>query len=263
MGLLTRWLRSSPERATTSPRPLDAHVQQEPVHGVSSFHLWWEGMNANDPFVRCAATLEILTAPTARKLYFWALQASFEDAKGTALGGAHTGLQWNPSYPANRAVNWGGYDASGSTNAILKGSLSPLPSEPNDVNTRDYPWRSGVQYRFEIFHTDDGWQADVTDLSTGFRSVIRTLYPGGDRLTGFVCWSEVFASCGDPSAVVRWSDLSATTASGEVVHPSRVRLSFPAGGDCPNTDTFVDGRAVVQTTNTQRRSHDGERLRLS
>ena len=261
MGLLDRWKRTGPQRAPAHFL-VDA-VPAEPSHGVSSFHLWWEGMNANDPFVGCSATLEVLTAPTAKKLYFWALQASFEDSGGRAVGGAHTGLQWNPRFPGGRAVNWGGYDASGSTQAVLKGSDSPLPSTPNDVNTRDYAWRSGVSYRFDIFRTGHGWQADVTDLATGTCSEIRTLYPGGDRLTGFVCWSEVFASCGDPSAVVRWSDLSATSSSGQVVRPSRVRLSFPSGGDCPNNDTFVDGRTVVQTTNTQRRSHDGERLRLN
>jgi hypothetical protein len=249
--------------AVTSPAPVS--VPREPGKGVSSFHLWWDGMGSAR-YTRCSATLEVLTAPGVPRLYFWALQATFANASNKEFGGAHTGLQWNPSYPNTHAVNWGGYDASGSIEAVLKGSLSELPSRPNDVNTRDYDWKVGVPYRFDVSLTPAGWLAEVTDESTGVTSNIRTLYAGGDRLTGFTCWSEVFAGCTDPSAGVRWSNLSATTADGRVVQPSGVRLTFPNGGDCPNTNTVLDdGRsgAIVQTTNTTRTSRDGQYLRFS
>jgi hypothetical protein len=239
-------------------------VPLEPGKGVSSFHLWWDGMTPGH-YVSCSATLEILQAPAVQKLYFWALQATFENAAHKEFGGAHTGLQWNPSYPNTHAVNWGGYDASGSVEAVLKGSVSELPSRPNDVNTRDYDWQVGVPYRFEIIHTPAGWLGTVTNESTGMRSNIRTLHAGGDRLTGFTCWSEVFAGCTDPSALIRWSHLSATMADGRVVKPNGVRLTFPSGGDCPNTDTVLDtglSGAVLQRTNTARTSRDGQTLRF-
>jgi hypothetical protein len=258
MGIFD-WLRRQAGSGATAAR-----VPSEPAKGVSSFHLWWDGMPAAH-YVRCSATLEVLRAPAVQRLYFWALQATFEDARHLQYGGAHTGLQWNPNYPNTHAVNWGGYDASGSVEAILKGSMSPLPSRPNDVNTRDYDWQVGVSYRFDIVHTQDGWLATVTDESTGVTSEIRTLFAGGDRLTSFVCWSEVFAGCTDPSAVVRWSNLSATTYDGRTIEPTGVKLTFPSGGDCPNTDTELDSLvpgAVIQTTNTTRTGHDGQHLRL-
>jgi hypothetical protein len=238
-------------------------VPSEPTTGVSAFHVWWQGMGATEQYVSCSATLEVTHAPTVDKLYFWALQATFVDSRGKEFGGAHTGLQWNPHYPGNRAINWGGYDASGSVTAILAGSLSPMPSAPNDVNTRDFAWEVGVPYRFDISHTSAGWLGEVTNESTGKKAEIRTLFAGGDRLTGFVCWSEIFADCDDPSASVKWSHLSATTASGRVVKPSGVTLSYPAGGDCPNNDTRLDAdKVIVQTTNGTRSGHDGQLLSL-
>jgi hypothetical protein len=258
MGLFDRLrglLSSAGSGASTEPG--------EPTTGVSAFHVWWQGMSATDHYVRCAATLEVTHLPMVDKLYFWALQATFSDAKGVEYGGAHTGLQWNPHYPRNRAINWGGYDASGSVTAILKGSLSPMPSAPNDVNTRNYAWEVGVPYRFEISHTHAGWLGEVTNEVTGETAEIRTLFAGGDRLTGFVCWSEIFAGCNDPSASVKWSNLSATTAAGRVVKPTGVTLSYPTGGDCPNNDTRLDAhKAIVQTTNGTRSGHNGQLLSL-
>ena len=135
-----------------------------------------------------------------RALYFWALQASFLDG-GRSYGAAHIGLQWNPRHPSNAAVNWGGYADTGNVHSILKGSPSPLPSTPNDPNTRDYPWRPGVPYRLRISRVASGWRGEITDVSTGDVQHIRDLYAGGDRLGGFVVWAEVFAACDDPSTI--------------------------------------------------------------
>src|SRR5262245_32230826 len=80
----------------------------EPAQGVSSFHLWWQGIDGGIPLVEVAATIEVLRAPVVDRLYFWALQASFLSAEGVH-GAGHVGLQWNPRHAGNRAVNWGGY----------------------------------------------------------------------------------------------------------------------------------------------------------
>lgn len=233
-------------------RPLGPPPEQtEPLHGVSSFHLWWQDLQGNEPFVEASATLEILQEPAVNKLYFWAFQVSFLDDQDST-GSAHIGLQWNPNHPGNRAVNWGGYASAADVGSVLQGSSSPLPSKPNDVNTRDYPWREGVPYRFRIRRSHEGWVGEVTDTSTQQIIEIRTLYAAGAQLSGFVVWAEVFASCKDPRSMARWSGLEARTASGEWKRPATVRTSFPSGGDCPNTDVLVDGGGLVLVTNAPR-----------
>ncbi len=126
----------------------------EPGKGVSSFHLWWQDAPP-EPVVAVEVTLEVVEAPVVDRLYFWALQATFNDAT-TDHGGAHLGLQWNPRYPGSRAANWGGYPKFGQWGAVLQGTPSPLPSTPNDPNTRDYPWQQGVPYRLRISRSDVG-----------------------------------------------------------------------------------------------------------
>jgi hypothetical protein len=244
---ILQWLRGG------RPRP----PVERPPSGVSSFHLWWEGIEAAGPIVQASVTLEVLQAPTANRLYFWAMQATFQDA-GTSYGGAHIGLQWNPDYPANAAVNWGGYDESGNLQHVLAGTPSPLPSTPNDPNTRDYPWRQGVRYNLRISRAADGWLGEITDLDVGRTDTIRTLLAGGDRLGGLVVWSEIFAACTDTSARVRWSDLQARTAAGEIVRPTSVRLTFPdPQGACPNNDTVFTPDGLLQITNTVRTARHG------
>ena len=98
----------------------------EPGNGVSSFHLWWQGLEGAAPLVEVAATIEVLRPPTASRLYFWALQASFLDG-GRSYGAAHIGLQWNPRHLGNAAVNWGGYADTGNVQSILRGSPSSRP----------------------------------------------------------------------------------------------------------------------------------------
>src|SRR4051794_25339290 len=139
----------------------------EPGHGVSSFHLWWQGVEAGVPLVSVQATLEVLQQPVVPRLYFWALQASFLDGP-RSRGAAHIGLQWNPRHPDSTAVNWGGYADAGNVQSILTGTTSPLPSTPADPNTRDYPWHQGVGYRLGISRAPEGgWRGDITDTATG------------------------------------------------------------------------------------------------
>jgi hypothetical protein len=227
----------------------------EPVNGVTAFHLWWQGIDGGEPLVDVSATLSVLRQPTSDRLYFWALQASFLSADG-AHGAAHIGLQWNPRHPGNRAVNWGGYADVSDVRSILDGTPSPLPSTPSDPNTRDYPWREGVPYRLRISPGLSGWQGSITDLSTGETSVIRDLLASGDRLGGFVVWAEVFAACNHSQTVVQWSDFEAHTASSDVRAPASVRLTFPTGGDCPNTDVVMSHTGLLQITNTVRTARD-------
>ncbi len=227
----------------------------EPVNGVTAFHLWWQGIDGGDPLVEVSATLSVLRQPTSDRLYFWALQASFLSGEA-GNGAAHIGLQWNPRHPGNKAVNWGGYADVSDVRSILDGTPSPLPSTPSDPNTRDYPWREGVAYRLRISPGLSGWEGSITDLSTGETSVIRDLLASGDRLGGFVVWAEVFAACNHSQTVVQWSDFEARTASGDVRAPASVRLTFPTGGDCPNTDVVMSHTGLLQITNTVRTARD-------
>jgi hypothetical protein len=154
-------------------------------------------------------------------------------------------------------VNWGGYGADGRE---LGGSVSPLPSALGNPNTRDLHWEAGRRYRLAIHHGLEGWAASVDGL------VIRDLHVGGDRLADILVWSEIFARCGDPSSAVRWSDLSGTTRTGEVVRPVAVETRYQTVGDggCSNTSSDPDGAgAVIQRTNVPRTTKAGIVLPLT
>jgi hypothetical protein len=249
---IRQWL----NRTSTGFRSRGTPPLSEPVNGVTAFHLWWQGIDGGEPLVEVSATLSVLRQPTSDRLYFWALQASFLSDSG-ANGAAHIGLQWNPRHPGFKAVNWGGYADISDVRSILDGTPSPLPSTPSDPNTRDYPWREGVPYRLRISPgSPSGWQGSITDLSTGETTVIRDLLAAGDRLGGFVVWAEVFAACNHSQTVVQWSDFEARTPSGDVRAPASVRLTFPTGGDCPNTDVVMSQMGLLQITNTVRTARD-------
>ena len=244
--LLGRDARGVPARPSTS-------------NGSSAWHLWWHGTDGDaSPVVGASVTLEVLQQPTVDELYFWALQATFGDGRRT-YGAAHTGLQWNPRHPGNRAVNWGGYGDVGDVETVLPGSASALPSAPGDPNTRDYPWQEGWPYRLRISRGERGWRAAVTDLVSGETEVVRELHAAGDRLSGLVVWSEAFCSCHDPTVVVRWSDPVAERADGTVVRPSSMGLTFPREG-CPNTDSVADAIGILQVSRTPRQARDGASL---
>lgn len=231
----------------------------------SSFHLVWQ-VDTEPPIVAAEATLVVDADPVVDDLYFWALQASFSDA-ARSFGGGHTGLQWNGRFPGFRAVNWGGYHDQRFGGAVLDGTDSPLPSAPHDRNTRDYAWRPGTPYRFRIERGSRAglWAAAVTDVATGERRIIRELECRGDRLTGLVMWSEVFAACDAPSVSVRWSDLLVERIDGrrEPVETVETRYQAVAAGGCRNTDSAVEGTTFVQTTNTTRIHRAGTRLTIS
>jgi len=239
-------------------RDQDRSVPEVPRGGVSSFHLWWGGWSGAIPIVEVAATLTVTRAPAVARLYFWALQVGFSDGR-RSYGAAHTGLQWNPNHPRSRAVNWGGY-AEPPVGGVLDGSVPALAGSPDDPNTRAYAWEPGTPYRFRVHRSSQGWRSEVTDLATGEVTVIRDLYAGGDRLTGPVVWSEVFARCVDPPVEVRWTDLVVVLADGSIARPGFVTATFPSAGDCPNTDSRVEGDTLVQATNTPRTSRDGQRM---
>ena len=222
-------------------------------NGPTSAHLWFDDVPPG-PWRSASATLEIVTEPAAAHLYFWALQASFSDDSGTSFGAAHTGMQWNPRHPGGRAVNWGGYGRAADVSSVLDGTHSSLPGIPGDENTRNFPWRAGVGYRFTIDRGEHGWRSTVTDTSTGEPTVIRELFAAGDRLTGFVVWMEIFAPCAAPPTVARWSDLEVADERRSSTHRVHaVRTSFPdAAGGCTNNDSRVDGGGWLQLTNDRR-----------
>lgn len=230
-------------------------------NGASSFHLRW---HLGGDLREVSVTLEVLEPPSVPRLYFWALQADFAGPGGRHAGGAHLGLQWHPSHPGSRAVNWGGYDARG---AELHGNESALPSALHNPNTRDLWWSERTPYRLTIErapaeadrHGLQAWRGTVTDLTNGHATVVRDLYLPGDRISGAVMWSEVFARCDDPSVAVRWSDPSATTLDGATVRPDRLSTNYQthADGGCANTDSSPDGVGIVQRTNTERATPTG------
>lgn len=241
-------------------------IRGEPrsANGASSFHLRWL-MDADEPLTDVSAVLEVVEPPGVDRLYFWALQVSFM-AGGSEVGGGHIGLQWNRSHPGSRAVNWGGYGAGG---RILSGSASPLPSQPHDPNTRDYPWQAQRAYRLRVHAAPGaagGWRGEVTDLTTGEATVIRDLDGGGDHLARPLVWSEVFARCDHPSVTVRWSGLEAVGAGGGVRRPRGVAVNYEPGaaGGCDNTTSRADGDdALVQITNAERQVATGAVIPLS
>lgn len=227
---------------------------------ASSFHVWWAP--EPPPLRSVSVALEVTRPPQVPRLYFWALQVSFLD-HGASVGGAHTGLQWNPRFPRSRAVNWGGYARDGT---LLPGTSSGLPSTPGDPNTRDLSWEPGRRYRFEVGAAEQPgwWRSTVTDVSSGRSWVVRDLAGSGSALGSPVVWSEVFARCDDPTVEVRWTDLSAVSIDGGRWEPAGIRVSYQpvTRGGCSNTTVEVDGGAVVQRTATERRIADGARLTL-
>jgi hypothetical protein len=240
---------------TTGPPPS--------ANGASSFHLAWDAPPT--PLRAAEATIEIIDPPSVDRLYFWALQVSFQRGP-SRVGGAHFGLQHHPAYPDAGAVNWGGYaDAGGE----LDGSVSDLPSALDNTNTRTYRWRARRPYRYRIAPSPTrGWRGSITDLVTGTETVVRDLWVEADHLSSPMVWSEVFADCDHPSAAVRWTDLAVTTVDGDRVTIDGVRLNYQtfADGGCANTDTSVgaDGGGVgfVQRTSSPRDHPTGTRLRL-
>ena len=211
-------------------------------------HVWWD--DAAGASTEVAATLEILEPPTVRRLYFWALQATFVDDRGRAIGTAHLGLQWYAAHPGGTAVNWGGYrsDGSGELGGV---GLSSLPSATDNPNTRDFAWRPRAPYRLAIAADGRGM---VTDLVTDRTTLVRRLDVGGaTALLHPVVWSEVFARCDDPSTAVRWSALTPP--------PRAVRATYQSfeNGGCTNTNVELDpdSLTIVQRTNSPRITPEG------
>ena len=220
---------------------------------ASSFHLHWL---PREVLSEVSVSLQIAAGPSVAELYFWALQASFTGADGIS-GGAHLGLQWHPSYPGSRAVNWGGYGKDGS---ILEGSESPLPSTLANVNTRDYWWEPEQEYRLRIRAEEPGWWAgEVTDLVTGVTTPVRRLHSPGEGLTLAIVWSEVFARCDAPPAVAVWSDPAGVTLDGRSWRPQSYSITYQReeDGGCSNTDVRALPSGVGQFTGMRRTTLHG------
>ncbi|MCL1593763.1 MAG: hypothetical protein M3132_05360 [Actinomycetia bacterium] len=233
-------------------------------NGASSFHLWWD-VPYGDRLKSATVTLEISRRPDLDRLVFFAMQVAFIKPGG---GGAHLGLQHNSRYPARSAVNWGGYDPHG---GLLEGSESPLPSAPDDVNTRNYQWSDGVAYTLVIDRgdqRDDGWyrwRGSITDGGSGETTHVRDLYSPGAYLRAPVVWVESFAPCDAPRCEVRWSDASVVTEADVTLPINAMRVDYQphAAGGCTNTNTILDGHSFVQRTGQLRTTKPGTTLAIS
>jgi hypothetical protein len=234
-------------------------------NAASSFHLAWEAPTG--PWIGAEVVLEVNEPPIVPSLYFWALQVSFED-RGRAAGGAHFGLQWYPPHPGSTAINWGGYAPDGGE---LTGTQSLLASATRNPNTRDFAWKPRTRYRLSVARghrtPDDrwAWRAEITDLQSGERTHVRDLISAGSTLTAPMVWSEVFADCDAPSAVVHWSQLAVVGVDGERrrVDAARVNYQAVADGGCTRTNSSVVGGVFEQRTTTPRTTPQGSRLQLS
>lgn len=219
---------------------------------ASSFHLWWR-LPVTEPLVEVRATCEVVVPPRVDRLYFWALQVGFSDGRRTH-GAGHAGLQWHSRGRRGRAVNWGGYHDPRDGGRELPGSRPTLPALNPQGNTARYSWQAGSPYCFRVFGSDAGWRATVSDVATGEETVIRDLHAPGLYLVDPVVWSEVFASCDDPSVTVRWTKLEAVTAVRSIVRSRRVMVTYQDRdvGGCTNTTVDTDDVGVLQTTNASR-----------
>jgi hypothetical protein len=252
---MTSWFRSifGGMGQRTSGRPTSSN-------GASSFHLWWD-VPTSEPIIGASVTLEVADRPDIDDLVFMAMQVSFDRPAG---GGAHLGLQHHPRFPERSAVNWGGYAPGG---GLLSGSVSPLPSTPGDLNTRDFPWRAGEQYRLDVVRgrelADDGWAwiGSVTDAG-GSRTLVRELFSGGSTIRTPLMWVECFAPCDAPAFTVRWSDPTVTTVDSGQIPIRSVRTAYQTASDggCTNTTSSVDGSTFTQRTDALRTTPQGARL---
>jgi hypothetical protein len=217
-------------------------------NGASSFHLIWD-VPTNAPVVEVSARLTVLGEPAVKRLYFWALQVTFDDG-----GGAHVGLQWLPSGGGGgrvvRSANWGGYEADG----------RELAGSPGG-NTQPFEWEVGLPYTLRVRRVETGWEGSVVG-GTGGGAWSRVVVAGGDSLRGPMVWSEVFARCDDPPVRVRWDQLRVVTLDGSEMKPTAVRVSYQsaADGGCPNTDVEVDGDGLVQACGVPRTVEAGASL---
>lgn len=222
-------------------------------NGASSFHLTWRVPPVELSSV--SAVLTVVRPPVVDRLYFWALQVSFDGSGGGA--GAHVGLQWLRG--AGHA-NWGGYGADGR-------ELSGSPAG----NTHPFAWHAGRQYLLSVERgsSEGGWVGSVQSADgTGPRFERELFVPGTVSLSRPVVWSEVFARCDHPSTMVRWSSLRGVAAdsdgAGSLVRASAVSVNYQAASDggCSNTNSWVDGDGFVQVTNMARTTPQGAVLEV-
>lgn len=265
--------------------PTTTGDKPKPVgNGATSMHLWWDKPSSSRGLPRAVSVdLEVLKLPTVNKLYFWALQGSFCNEDGSErTGGAHIGLQFHPSIPTRRGANWGGYDSDGS---ILEGSTLAIQSSLGCKNTGDFEWEAGRKYRITIGpyvpapsksgasgkgngsgDERGGWPGKILDVESGTEVELRRLYAAGPVLDSAVMWSEVFASCDDPSAAVRWSGMQYYFEDGTSAAVENVGVNYQKCGcdleECAKTNAFVDETGgVQQVTSTRREIAKGTKLK--
>jgi hypothetical protein len=205
-----------------------------------------------------SATIQVITVPTTANVEFWALQVDYIDDFGTSIAVVHTGLQYHPSYPGNRAVNYGGYVSA--TGVEVVGPTSPaLTSTTGSLNTYDYLWVVGRSYRFRCYSPISGiWRATVTDLTTSTTTILRDLpIPAATKVRGAILFAEDFVDC-SIGTEARFSNVTfGGGATAQSPNVGVVNYQDYVDGGCTNTNVTVQSGVLSVVTGTARTNADG------
>ena len=150
------------------PSPTTA---SEPGHGVSSFHLWWQGIDGGAPLVEVAATSAGAAPARHRPVVLLGDADVASSPTPVPTAPPTSGCSGTRVTPVSKAVNWGGYADIADVRSVLEGTPSPLPSTPDDPNTRDYPWQSRAwRYRLRMATVANGAGAARSPICRRVRS---------------------------------------------------------------------------------------------
>ena len=75
---------------------------------------------------------------------------------------------------------------------------------------------------------------------------------GGDRLGGFVMWSELFCRGDDPPTRSDGRSRRPAPPPAALVRPEQLQVTFPGGAEWRRLDVVVDAVGVQQRTNVPR-----------
>ena len=224
----------------------------------SGFHLWWKGVPSNEPIVACSVVLEVVQPPTVAALYFWALQASFLDAHRPVLRRGPHRAPVEPPPPGQPGGELGWLRAGGRRHlhpGRQRLTAARHPRGPEHPHVR-VARRDPVPLHDPSRHRRVGVDGDRSGRPAP-EVTVRELYAAGDRLGGFVMWSELFCRGDDPPT--RCGGRSRRPSPRPVADRAAAALhaTFPDGPEWRDLDVVVDGVGVQQVTTTGRTLRGG------